>query len=145
VAPVTAGGSQRSGLHPVPGYGLTVGGMDETTVPVLVPVEIEALAGCALPTVERPLRLSEFDRLFATAVRAVRRPDRRRLRLALDPEPAVAARTADLVVRETRCCSFFTFTLTTTGGAVSLDMAVPDRHVDLLDVLADRAARRGAV
>lgn len=96
---------------------------------------------CTLPTAARPLRLAEFDRLFASAVRSVQRPDRRQVRLELAPEAAVAARAVDLLVRETECCSFFTFTLTATGGRVSLEVAVPDQHVAVLDALADRAAQ----
>jgi hypothetical protein len=92
-----------------------------------------------LPTVQRPLRLAEFDELFTTALRSVERVARRRVRLELAPEAAVAARAADLVVRETECCSFFTFTLTATGGQVSLEIAVPDGQVAALDALADRA------
>jgi len=94
---------------------------------------------CTLPTVERPLRLAEFDGLFATAVRAVDRVDGVRLRLDLVPEPGVAARAADLVVRETACCSFFTFALVATGAALALEVAVPPAHVEVLDALAERA------
>lgn len=95
---------------------------------------------CTLPTAQQPLRLAEFDDLFTTAVRSVQRVDRLRVRLELTPEAPLAARAADLLVRETGCCSFFTFTLTATGGQVSLDIAVPDAHVDVLDALADHAA-----
>lgn len=111
-------------------------GMDATTVP---PGGVWAGQACTLPTVQRPLRLAEFDDLFTTAVRSVQRVDRRQVRLELAPEAAVAARAADLLVRETGCCSFFTFTLTATGGRVSLDIAVPDGYVDVLEALADRA------
>lgn len=100
--------------------------------------------GCTLPTAQRPLRRAEFDELFTTAVRSVERLDPRRVRLGLVPQAAVAARAADLLVRETECCSFFTFMLTADGGGVSLDIAVPDRHVDVLDALADRAAAGAA-
>jgi hypothetical protein len=102
--------------------------------------EISALDACTLPTVERSLRLAEFDDLFATGVRSVARVGRTRSRLELEPDPAVAARAADLVVRETGCCGFFTFTLTATEGRVRLEVAVPDSQVDVLDALTDRAA-----
>jgi hypothetical protein len=91
-----------------------------------------------LPSVDRPLRLAEFDDLFATAVRAVDRIDPTRLRLTLDPRPEVAARTADLVVRETACCGFFTFTLTAAEEQLRLEVAVPDRQTAVLDGLAAR-------
>lgn len=109
--------------------------MDATTVP---PDGAWGGQACTLPTAQRPLRLAEFDELFTTAVRSVERVDRRQVWLELAPEAAVAARAADLVVRETECCSFFTFTLTATGGRVSLRVAVPDGHVEVLDALADR-------
>ncbi|GAA4442756.1 hypothetical protein GCM10023148_49890 [Actinokineospora soli] len=96
---------------------------------------------CTLPTAEQPLRVAEFDALFATSVRAVERSGPARLRLALDPAPDVAARCAELVARETRCCSFFTFTLTMTAGEVRLDVTVPDARTDVLDALQTRAVR----
>ena len=96
------------------------------------------LQACTLPTAERPLRQAEFDRLFASGVRSAARVDRRQVRLELVPEAAVAAQAADLVVRETECCSFFRFSLTATGGQVSLDIAVPDQHVDVLEALVNR-------
>jgi hypothetical protein len=111
--------------------------MDHKTYPVDRAWEASA---CTLPTAQRPLRRSEFYRLFTTGVRSVERPDRLRVRLELTPEAEAAARAADLLVRETGCCSFFTFTLTATGGRVSLDIAVPVRHIDVLDALAHRAA-----
>ena len=100
---------------------------------------------CTLPTVEQPSRLAEFDAVFATAVRTVERVDESRIRLDLRPDPAVAARVADLLVRETDCCSFFTFTLTATDGTLLLEVAVPPAHVEVLDAIADGvAAGRGA-
>jgi hypothetical protein len=114
--------------------------MDEPTIPADGDwISKRAPQACTLPTVERPLRLAEFDDLFATAVRSVERVDQRSLRFELAPEAAVAARAADLVVRESECCSFFTFTLTATGGRVSLAVAVPDRQVGVLEALAGRA------
>jgi hypothetical protein len=110
--------------------------MDATTVP---PGGPWAVPGCTLPTVRRPLRVAKLDELFTIAVRSVERVDRCRVRLELAPQAELAARAADLLVRETECCSFFTFTLTATGGRVSLDITVPGGHVDVLDALADRA------
>lgn len=98
---------------------------------------------CTLPTVDQPLRLAEFDDLFASAVVGVQRVDRLRVRLELRPEPAVAGQAADLMARETGCCSFFTFTLTATGGQLALDVAVPTGQVDVLDALAARAGLGG--
>jgi hypothetical protein len=97
-------------------------------------------AACALLTAERPVRRAEFDDLFATGVRSVDRVERLRVRLELDPDPAMTARAASLVVRETECCSFFVFTLRIGGGRVLLDVEVPAGYVEVLDGLADRAA-----
>ncbi|MCX2949102.1 hypothetical protein [Lentzea sp. NEAU-D7] len=91
---------------------------------------------CTLPTAERPLRLAEFDDLLAGAAR--HRPVRTRLVLDLERRPEVAARAADLAVRETGCCSFFTFELTATGGGLSLAISVPDSRAEVLDALAAR-------
>ncbi|MFJ8958064.1 hypothetical protein ACIRG5_01685 [Lentzea sp. NPDC102401] len=98
--------------------------------------EIWAPEACTLPTAERPFRQAEFDELLATAAR--HRPERTRLVLTLDPRPEVAARAADLAVRETGCCSFFTFELTATGGGLSLAISVPDAQAEVLDALAAR-------
>ncbi|GAA0793635.1 hypothetical protein GCM10009524_00840 [Spirilliplanes yamanashiensis] len=93
---------------------------------------------CTLPTADRPLRLAEFDDLFATALRAQRRMAPTRLRWHLDPAAETTAG------RETACCSFFTFTFAAPGtqgaGALHLDVQVPAAHVDVLDALAERAA-----
>ena len=70
---------------------------------------------CTLPTVERPVRRAEFDALFAEAVVGVTHESPQRVRLELRAEPSVAARAADLAVKETGCCSFFVFDLA--GGA----------------------------
>lgn len=116
-------------MNPVPRYGVIVTGMDETWIP----------AACTLPTVERPMRVAEFDSLLGTAVRGVDRMEETRLRLELDPSPDIAGQAAQLAVRETGCCSFFTFTLTADGDGVRLDVTVPEGRVDVLDALAARA------
>ncbi|MGI5203624.1 hypothetical protein ACQEU6_18870 [Spirillospora sp. CA-108201] len=96
---------------------------------------------CTLPTAERPLREAEFDALFAEAVTAVRPAGAGRVRMELRPRPRAAARAAELAARETGCCSFFAFTLTATGGALALEISTDDRHTEVLDALAARAAR----
>jgi len=95
---------------------------------------------CALPTADRPLRLAEWDELLTTATTGVRRPDPYRATFQLHPDPSVAAQAADLTVRETQCCSFFTFDLRATGGELQLTVTVPTEHVPVLDALAGRAA-----
>jgi hypothetical protein len=94
---------------------------------------------CTLPTVEQPLRAKEFDDLFRNATTAVDRIDTGWVRLVLRPEPGVAARAADLAVRETRCCSFFGFALSAGGGGLTLDITAPVGQVAVFDALVDRA------
>ena len=97
---------------------------------------------CTLPTAEQPLRLAEFDALFASSVLAVEQVNARTARLELRPEPAVAAKAADLSVQETQCCSFFEFAVNATGGRLTLVVSVPQGQETVLDALVGRA--RGA-
>lgn len=94
-------------------------------------------AACTLPTAERPLRLEEFGGLFGEAVTSVSRPEPDRLRLDLVFSPETAARTAGLITRESRCCSFFAFTLTVAGGSLTLEVAVPPEQTPVLDALEE--------
>jgi hypothetical protein len=117
-----------------------------------------AVEACTLPTAAQPLRVGEFDTLFAASLRVVEHPagaaTRARLVLAGDAElPGRVQRLADA---ETACCSFFTFTLaplaaepTRDGDAtavVALDVEVPAARADVLAVLVERAeqVRRAA-
>ena len=93
---------------------------------------------CTLPTAERPVRVAEFDELFATGLRGQQRLARTRLRWRLDVAAEATAR--DLTGREIQCCSFFTFTFTPAGDALQLDVEVPAGHAAVLDALARRAA-----
>ncbi|WP_412542979.1 hypothetical protein R8Z50_10990 [Longispora sp. K20-0274] len=107
--------------------------MSETPVQSWVP------QACTLPGTEQALRVAEFEALFTDAVTACERPEPGRLRLILHPTPAVAAQAADLMVRETGCCSFFAFTLAAVSGTVTLDVAVDPPHTAVLDALAAQA------
>jgi hypothetical protein len=98
---------------------------------------------CTLPTAERPLRLAEFDALFATAVRRVeRRGDAVRIHLA--GERGLEAHVRDLTARESGCCSFFAFTITGSDQDLTLDIAVPPARRDILEALAARAEELSA-
>lgn len=97
---------------------------------------------CTLPTVERPLRRAEFDDLFARDVLAVVPESPQRLRLTLRPDPAVAARAAELAARETDCCSFFAFDLAIADGEVRLGIGTAPAHERILAALGARAASR---
>lgn len=94
---------------------------------------------CTLPTAEQPVRVREFDDLFANSLRFVALSSPTLLRLTIDASAQATA--ADLTERETGCCSFFTFTFgEPVDGQVGLDVTVPDAHADVLDALASRAA-----
>lgn len=96
---------------------------------------------CTLPTAEQPLRLAEFDALFATAVRGGDRPGPRHLRVSFAGGARVAEKVRDLAARESECCSFFTFTVTAPHpGEVRLEVAVPAGYVEVLDALEQRVA-----
>jgi hypothetical protein len=99
---------------------------------------------CTLPTAERPVRLAEFDDLFATAVRRVEPVTATHLRLHLAGPAGLAARVQELTTRETACCSFFTFTTTSQTDvddeAVALDVTVPAAYAGVLGSFAQRAS-----
>ena len=92
---------------------------------------------CALPTVEQPLRLAEFDDLFRSAVHRATRTQGTRLDLVIAATSEASAR--DLADRESACCSFFQFSFApTVDGKVVMGIGVPDHHVDVLDALHAR-------
>ncbi|MEU8751158.1 hypothetical protein [Streptomyces chartreusis] len=99
---------------------------------------------CTLPTEERPLRLAEWDALFATQTAAPYRPDALRVRLELPAGSGSEERARDLAERENGCCSFFAFTVTGTPEGVVLDIAVSEEHEAVLSALAARADRAAA-
>jgi hypothetical protein len=108
--------------------------MDDTTSGGWMP------DACTLPSAERPLRLAEFDSLFAAALRAVERVDATRLAILLEPAPGRADLVRDLTRREGLCCAFFAFALTD-GDPLRLEVTVPPGRTEVLDALAARAVR----
>lgn len=98
---------------------------------------------CALPTAERPLRLAEFDDLFATAVRAVEQRETG-ARIHLSGGPGLVDRVRDLTIRESSCCSFFTFAIEGTNHDLTLYITVPPARQEILDSLVDRARELSA-
>lgn len=100
--------------------------------------EVWVVEACTLPHVERPLRLVEFDALFADGLTAQERLSPTVLRWTLDPRVESTAR--DLAARESACCSFFMFEFTVGGEAVLLDVEVPSAQITVLDALAARAS-----
>ncbi|WCD99087.1 hypothetical protein PGH47_26875 [Streptomyces sp. HUAS 31] len=99
---------------------------------------------CTLPTKEQPLRLAEWDALFATRTAAPYRPDALRVRLELPSGAGSEERARDLAARENDCCSFFDCTVTGTPERVVLDIAVSEEHEAVLSALAARADRAAA-
>ena len=93
---------------------------------------------CTLPTADRPVRVAEFDALFARGLTAQERVSPTVLRWMLDPGVELTAR--DLTARESACCSFFSFEFTADADAVQLEITVPPAQVEVLDALATRAA-----
>ncbi|MFI9247947.1 hypothetical protein ACIGXF_36505 [Streptomyces sp. NPDC053086] len=98
---------------------------------------------CTLPTEERPLRVAEWDALFAKRLTALSRPQPLRLRLDLAGGEGVEDRVRDLVERESGCCSFFTFTTTPGQDLIRLDISVDQSHEPVLNALAARTAAAG--
>lgn len=96
---------------------------------------------CTLPTVERPLRVAEFDELFASAVE-VERVSSPELRVVV--HGVAAERVLDLTAKENSCCSFFEFEVVEVCEEVTLTVQVPPAHVAVLDAFAGRAARGAA-
>lgn len=101
-----------------------------------------APASCTLPAEEQPLRIAEWDALFAEHLERVSRPDPLRVRLDLDGGSAEEwAR--DLARRKSGCCSFFTFAVAAGPQAVVLDVTVDGAHAAVLDAVQRRAAAVG--
>lgn len=98
---------------------------------------------CTMPTAQRPLRLAEFDDLFAAAVRTVewRGND---VRMHLTGAVGLVDRVRDLTERETSCCSFFSFGIEGTDQELTLDISVPPARQEILDAMARRAQELSA-
>ncbi|MFC9245771.1 hypothetical protein ACFT7S_17680 [Streptomyces sp. NPDC057136] len=94
---------------------------------------------CTLPTTEQPLRVAEFDALFAERLTKVSRPGRLQLHLVLTGGPGVEERVRDLLARESGCCSFFTFTVTAAPDEIGVDVEVDAAHEAVLDALQEGA------
>jgi hypothetical protein len=101
---------------------------------------------CTLPTEEQPLRVAEFEELFAAHLVGVEQPAPTRGRLTFDAgAPGVEHQIRDLTARESECCSFFTFTLAPAAqpGRLVLDIEVPGSQQPVLGALMQRAAELG--
>lgn len=100
---------------------------------------------CTLPTVEQPVRLAEFDAVFATTLRPAERVGPAELRLHLPGGESTVRAVRDLIGRETRCCSF-SFELRASATATELQVRVPVSQCAVLDAVLERAeaVRAGA-
>jgi hypothetical protein len=94
---------------------------------------------CTSPTVEQPLRVAEFDRLFATAVRRAERLDSTGLRVRLPAGEETVATARDLVSREASCCSFFSFDVRASQAGTELEVRVPASQAAVLDAMQELA------
>lgn len=104
----------------------------------------QAPDACTLPLADRSDRLDEWDGLFRRHVRSVHRANTTRTDVELAPDPATAAETADLAMREAGCCSFFEFTLRAAGNRLQLTIEVPERYTEVLSALSGRAVAASA-
>ncbi len=98
---------------------------------------------CTMPTAERPLRLAEFDALFAETVRSVAY-ENDLVRMHLSGAAGLRDRVRDLADRETACCSFFSFVVDGESDDLMLEVSVPPEHRDILKALASRAVEQSA-
>ncbi len=98
---------------------------------------------CTLPTADRPLRLAEYDALFAENLRSVAR-DGDTVRMHLTGSAGLLERVRDLVERESSCCSFFSFVVEGLEDGLTLEISVPPEHRDILTGLAARAKELAA-
>lgn len=94
---------------------------------------------CTWPMWQQAAWAANWDDLFAISLLGVRRIAPTLAPLKLRPDPIVTAWAADLAVRETPCCSFFTFSQTATSEVLTEKIANSPEQVAGLDAAADRA------
>jgi hypothetical protein len=105
-----------------------------------------AVDACTLPTAERPLRVAEFDALFAERLVRVERLGPTHARIELQSGDLTLATARDLTERETSCCSFFSFAVSGADDSTTIEVDVPASRADVLEALLARAgAHRGGV
>ena len=114
---------------------LLISQREDNVSPTWVPVDT-----CTLPTAEQPLRVAEFDTLFAETLTSVEQTGPTSARFSLNGSALLVAHAQDLADRETRCCSFFDFTVIPTGAhTVAMDITVPNERREILGALVQRA------
>jgi hypothetical protein len=118
-------------LKSVPRYGFIVFSMD-------VDLDWCAPAACSLPLVDQPARVAEWDVLFTEGVCEVS-PVAGGVRFVVDRGAVSPAAVADLVDRESQCCSFFSFRLAIGDQTLTLDVTSDAEHRGVVDALSARA------
>lgn len=98
------------------------------------------VSACTLPTAERPLRLAEFDSVFARHLVSVVSTSSIEATMTFAGGEDTRRALAELTARESQCCSFFDFAVATIGDEVELRVGVPATQVDVLAALVARAA-----
>ncbi|WP_091023212.1 hypothetical protein [Nocardioides szechwanensis] len=98
---------------------------------------------CTLPTLERPLRLSEFDALFRESLTSVEQHGDVAV-LHLTGRPGLVTRIHDLTDREADCCTFFGFEVEGTDDDLALRITVTPERADVLTALVTRAQQANA-
>jgi hypothetical protein len=99
--------------------------------------DLMATSACTLPTVERPLRLAEFDALFSLATSV--EYDGSTARLHFSGPPTLRDEVVELTARESQCCSFFAFSVEGTDSEVDLGIGASTEHEPLVAALVARA------
>lgn len=94
-------------------------------------------SACTLPTAEQPLRVEQFDGLFAST-RWYRRMSTVQLDVAIPPGAEPTGRA--LAELESRCCSFFAFAFESVADDVVMHIGVPPSQAAVLDALQERIA-----
>jgi len=103
---------------------------------------MSAPRACTLPTEDQPIRLAEFESLFAERLERVAWSDDRTAVFHLTGGHDVAALVRDLAERESSCCSFFTFEVVQSASSVvTMRVGVPRRYRTVLRAMVDQAAR----
>lgn len=114
---------------------VTISERPSDTTPTWVPVE-----ACTLPTVDQPVRVAEFDALFAETLADVEQDSATQVRFVLADGANLVKRAQGLADRETGCCSFFTFTITPIDAdSLAMTVTVPTERAEVLAALVQRA------
>ncbi len=97
------------------------------------------VSACTLPSEQQPLRAAEFEDLFRSALRRAERRSPSWLQLGFVDTGDGFEGIAELVARESACCSFFSFDLHRLDAETVLEIRVPAAHTAVLDGLHRQA------